>query len=74
MSEKTEKLASLMQRLCESEEGQYLIKWIEETSANERKNASKLEPVQSWGELKSADGRESVVQHINQLRRMTKER
>lgn len=74
MTEKSEKLQAAYAQLADSEGGKNLMVWMSEFAIAKRRNAGKLEPVQAWGELKSADAVEEIVNHINVMRTPIKKR
>lgn len=51
--------------LLESEGGQLLVKWLNESVDRSRENAGgKSDPIPAWGELKFAEGMASVLRHM----------
>lgn len=69
MSEKTDKLTALYERLAQSEEGQHLMNWVEKSAQQIRKDASKSKPIEAYGELRFADGMDYVLEAIKTNRR-----
>ena len=67
MSESTQALAALYEEGSKSAFGKHLINWIEQTANSKRKNASRSQDT-AYGELKFADGMESVVGHIEKMK------
>lgn len=72
MSQRTEQLAELYKNFVKTAVFTQLDSSLKAEAELRRRNASKLEPVQSWGELRFADGVEWVLTHIKSQQSLDK--